>query len=149
MPQWEAHQPPDASEPVLYAHVNVHCEQHHRMVLAIRHDATLRQLDQFLRDTWLERCYTRLSAFRFGEMTVDCDDMDPKLRNSLHGLDTSFLATFDTTYIRTVLPGCTVFHHYNFGGTIETTVTTLGPYTIPDHRPIVVIARKNHSRMNP
>ena len=53
MPQWEAYTPPEAADHALYAHVNVRSDQYHWMELAVHHDTTLRDLDRFLRDTWL------------------------------------------------------------------------------------------------
>ena len=144
LPQWEAHAPPDNAERTLYAHVNVRSELYHWMELAIRRDTTLRQLDQFLRQTWLDHVENEhLSVFRFGEMTVGSEDLGLRHRNSFRDIDTSFLATLDTSCIQAVLPGCTALHHYDFGGTTETAVTTRGLYRLPERRPIVVIARNN------
>ena len=150
MAQWETHQPPDTPERTLYAHVNVRSQQYHWFELAIRHDATLRQLDQFLRQTWLDHFQDEhLSMFKFGEMMVGTEDLGLQHRNSFRGIDTSFLATFDTSYVRAIWPGCTVLHRYDLGDPTETVITTRGLYRIPDRRPIVAIARNNPLKNQP
>lgn len=57
------------------------------LYVSVKKDASLKQLDQFLRDTWVE-CCGHMSMFRIGEMTYSCNtrmlpgkSMNAKLQN--------------------------------------------------------------------
>ena len=135
-------EPDEDGDPTIYIHATISGDDHHWMEVAIHQDTTLRQLDQFLRNAWLE-CCDRLSTFRFGEMYIGCDEVEDDIRNSINDIDTGHLVNFDTPYIKAVLPSCTIKHEYDFGSTSETEITTQRYHELPETRPIVVIARNN------
>ena len=100
-------------------------------------DATLLDLDNYLRRIWLE-CCGHLSQFTIGGMPYDCPDADP----FYHGDDASM--DFDVDRLFDV--GLAFSHEYDFGSTTELTVRVLDrrrgrPTT--DH-PIELMARNTH-----
>ena len=114
-------------------------DQHHWLETVIHVDTTLRQIDEFLRQVWME-CCDHLSAFKFGELMAGCDLLDDDIRNTAHRIDTEWLVTFDTQFIRALLPGCSATHEYDFGSTSETVITNNNLYVIDESRLIVVVA---------
>lgn len=72
-----------------------------------RADSTLRDLDRFLRDTWLE-CCGHLSAFTIGETRYESDE------EMSHESDHR---TMDMGLGRVLVPGLVFIHEYDFGTT--------------------------------
>ncbi len=138
--QWSWSRPKDRQANI-YTHASITAYQHHWMDVVIRQDTTLRQMDAFLRETWLE-CCLHLSQFKFGEMSAGCDELEDD-RNSINDLDTTDLANFDSQYLTLVLPGQSVLHEYDMGTTSETTITSQCLYELPETQPIVVVTQ-NH-----
>jgi hypothetical protein len=90
--------------------------------LKISGDARMKDLDQFLRDTWLE-CCGHMSLFRQGRHELG---MKSKLMDALR-------------------PGMEVVHEYDFGDTTELLVKVVAQYegVVNAKRPIEILARND------
>jgi len=115
--------------------------------LDVRADATLEDLDDFLRRTWLE-CCGHLSAFTIGEARYrweppggfeDDDFFD--------GLDEAFGMPrehrLDRKLDDTVSPGVTFFHEYDFGSTTDLKLRVLSEHEEPTRRKNIRLLARN------
>ena len=127
-----------------FTHVTFRAEPNvnYWMVAVIRKDVTLRQVDEFLRNVWLE-CCNHLSRFNFGGMTVGSDGFEKEMRHHFDHIDTSHIATFDSELMKIALPGTILEHEYDMGSTSITEITVNGLLEIPESRPITVVAQNN------
>lgn len=125
-----------------FTRVTFKAEPNFWMVAVIREDVTLRQVDEFLRNVWLE-CCNHLSQFDFGGMMVGCDEFDEEMRHHFDDIDTSHVATFDSELMKIALPGTTFKHEYDMGSESITEITVNGLLELPESRPITVVAQ-NH-----
>lgn len=107
------------------------------MVLECQESLTLKELDDFLRDIWLE-CCGHLSCFRiyernFFQETFEDDYWEEEDR------DMSFP-------LKTVLEEGTEFTHiYDFGDTTELILTVIESYEAPKKKEKITIAARNES----
>ncbi len=96
-----------------------------------RADTTLKKLDAFLRDIWLE-CCGHLSAFQIGGRSY--------MYNTTGLGGKSMNARLDTV----LKPGVVMEHEYDFGSTTELRLTVLGERTGPaPDKPVRLLARNN------
>jgi hypothetical protein len=96
------------------------------MHLKISGNATLKDLDHFLRDIWLE-CCGHMSVFREGKNELE---MGSKLIDVLR-------------------PGVEMTHEYDFGDTTESLVRAIARYEGPmrAERPVDILARNDPPRI--
>jgi len=108
------------SQPFLHILIKGHYASEYWLHLKVASNAKLKDLDQFLRDIWLE-CCGHMSAFRCGEGELE---MGRKLGDVLS-------------------PGMELLHEYDFGTTTELLVKVLAKYEGPmkKKRPIEILAR--------
>lgn len=118
---------------------------HYWMVAVIREDVTPRQVDEFLRNVWLE-CCNHLSQFNFGGMMIGSDEFEDEIRNHFEDIDTSHIATFDSELVKIALPGASFDHEYDMGATSITETTVNGLLELPESRPITVVAQNHPPR---
>ena len=129
----------DEDDGAMYAHVLVKGGERHWMDLLVSADATLGDVDKFLRDTWLE-CCGHLSGFRFGEALVSVGDDDDEL-SEINGSSVKCVVDMDSLFCGVVLPGFWLKHEYDFGDTSETWLGTLSWYLVADERAVLLLAR--------
>ena len=138
--------------------------------LLIRQDATLEELDRYLRNIWLECCW-HLSAFRFGdrhrlssdsfddldivlmddEPKIDLLEGDPEVDSSHDVLDIDLLDDdpeedgMDVTLAVALEPGMTFTHEYDFGSTTELKlkVAAAREGRLTEKEPIRLLARND------
>ncbi|MBS4030663.1 MAG: hypothetical protein KGZ63_04480 [Clostridiales bacterium] len=108
------------------------------LLLEVREDATLADVDEFLREIWLE-CCGHLSAFLIDGVYYDVEPMESwgRLRKTMN------------CRLRSVLDvGMRFAHEYDFGSTTELTLTVFD-YRVGDRHKdkIVIIARNNPIRV--
>ena len=108
------------SQPFHHILIKGHYSPEYWLHLKVASNANLKDLDQFLRDIWLE-CCGHMSAFRCGEGELG---MGRKLGDVLS-------------------PGMDLLHEYDFGTTTELLVKVLAEYEGPmqKKRPIEILAR--------
>lgn len=83
------------------------------LYLAVPFKATLEDLDDFLRKTWLE-CCSHLSQFRIKNKFFSSDsDFEPDIYSSIELLSMSIASE------KVLLPGLKFIHEYDFGSTTE------------------------------
>ncbi len=85
--------------------------------LDVRADAKLRDLDQFLRDIWLE-CCGHLSAFTIGAQRYSISP----IRDSFFDM---YERSMNVALADALSPGMKVQHEYDFGTTTELTIKVL------------------------
>ncbi len=108
------------------------------LLLEVREDATLSDVDTFLREIWLE-CCGHLSTFLIDGVHYDVEPMESwgRLRKAMNYKVNSVLDV-----------GKRFAHEYDFGSTTELTLTVLG-HRIGGRRKdkIMILARNNPIRM--
>ncbi len=115
--------------------------------LDVRADATLEDLDEFLRRFWLE-CCGHLSAFTIGEARCrweppggfDDDDFFDDLDDAF-GMPRE--RRMDVTLASTVSPGTTFYHEYDFGSTTELKLRVLSEHEEPTRRKNLRVLARN------
>jgi hypothetical protein len=105
------------------------------MYLQISASATLRELDQFLRDTWLE-CCGHLSLFRIQEHEYMVQMFDD-------GWGTRSQRDMNIQLGRVLAPGIRFSHEYDFGSTTYLTLRVVSEdeAMVKPNAPIQVLAR--------
>ncbi len=129
--------------------------------LDIRADATLEDLDDFLRRFWLE-CCGHLSAFTIPSEEPGFDPYGRPDRGTRYrweppggfgdddffdGLDDAFGMPrehrMDVTLAATVAPGLTFFHEYDFGSTTDLKLRVLSEHEEPTRRRNIRLLARN------
>lgn len=108
------------------------------MHLQVRTDATLRDLDHFLRDTWLE-CCGHLSAFTINGKEYVSNPM----KGGTKGMKTPLR--------RVISPGAEFIHEYDFGTTTVLELTTVSRYEAGLEEgggPIQILARNSPPKIH-
>ncbi len=136
IPQHEAKEAEGAKKPadeVKFFHILVEGYTPYWLHIEARADTTLKKLDAFLRDTWLE-CCGHLSAFHIGGRSY----MYMYTTTGLGGR--SMNAKLDTVLTQ----GTVMSHEYDFGSTTELGLTVLGERTGPaPDKPVRLLARND------
>ena len=114
--------------------------------------ATMKNIDQFLRDIWLE-CCGHMSAFRNPKMRRNSGGMFATM-DAYEYLDKGDIAKYEKIMeeIRGEVPmsrktkdafysGLALDYHYDFGSTTELTVTVIEAYPIKADKKIVLLSR--------
>ncbi len=121
--------------------------------LDVRADATLEDLDSYLRRTWLE-CCGHLSAFTIGETRYEDADLDPSEEEDDPG-DDIFVGLgmiFDrlrpakpmtTPLAQALTPGLTFIHEYDFGSTTELKMRVLAEHEGSNANAAVLLLARN------
>ncbi len=117
--------------------------------LDMRADATLEDLDDFLRRFWLE-CCGHLSAFTIGETRYrweppggfDDDDFFDRL-DGVFGMPREY--RMDVTLADTLSPGTTFYYEYDFGSTTELKLRVLSEHEEPTRRKSIRILARNEA----
>ena len=121
--------------------------------LDIRADATLEDLDDFLRRTWLE-CCGHLSAFTVGETRYrweppggfDDDDFFDSL-GDVFGM--AHEIRMDITLADALAPGLTFEYEYDFGDTTELKLRVLSEHEEPTRRKNLRVLARNEPPLSP
>ena len=119
--------------------------------LDVRADATLEDLDDFLRQTWLE-CCGHLSAFAINEVRYSW--LPPGgfenggfFDDAFGDLDEAFgrprKRRMDITLAQTISPGLTFSHEYDFGSTTELKIRVLSEHEEPTRRKQIRVLARN------
>ena len=116
--------------PYLMLRVTCPNEEDFRMYLEVKKDTSLKQLDQFLRDRWLE-CCGHMSAFLVNEEEYYSYCDEPGMRGMSAKLETL------------VNVGDTFLHQYDFGSPTDLVIEVIDEYTAKDRRKKVVLAAQN------
>lgn len=105
------------------------------LIIEIKETATLKDLDSFLRDIWVE-CCGHLSSFTIGDTTYDVDG----------GSDDWFMSTESMDcQLKTVLEkGMEFEYEYDFGSTTALQITVANTRTGGSRREKVVILSRNN-----
>ena len=108
--------------------------------LDVRGDATLANLDQFLRDAWLE-CCGHLSAFTIGDTRYMWEPPGGGFDDLISDEDESL----DVPLADVLRPGLTFAHEYDFGTTTELKLRVLGEREepVPARTPKVRVLARN------
>jgi hypothetical protein len=108
------------SQPFFHIHVKGYYSPEYWLHLKVYGNARLEDLDQFLRDIWLE-CCGHMSAFRYGRRELG---MGRKL-------------------IDVIRPGMELLHEYDFGTPTQSLVRVLAEYEGPlqKKKPFEILAR--------
>lgn len=105
-------------------------ERKYWMLALARHDAHLKDLDQLIRDVWVE-CCGHLSAFEIGGVSYDsCGDEYPS-------------ETMDVPLSNVIRPGSTFTYDYDFGSTTSLDLKVIGATPVAPRGLICLIARNN------
>ena len=121
---------PTGKKPSLIIMVQGQRSKKYWLIVLARHDALLGDIDQLIRDVWVE-CCEHLSSFRIGGAMYDSDDE--------HSTDAMAVPLADL-----VFPDSTFSYDYDFGSTTSLDLKVIGetPVTPPDTR-LCLIARNN------
>lgn len=134
IPQHEAKEAGAAKKPaenIQLFHILVEGYRPYFLHIEARADTTLKTLDAFLRDIWLE-CCGHMSAFQIGGRNYMYHVFEPGDRNMNAKLDT------------VLKPGVVMEHEYDFGSTTELRLTVLGERTGPaPNKAVHLLARNN------
>ncbi len=107
--------------------------RHHKkywLVVLARHDAQLGDLDQLIRDVWVE-CCEHLSSFRIGGATYDSDAE-------------RFTNDMNVPLSHLIAPGSTFTCDYDFGSTTSLELKVIGETPVaPRDGPLCLIARND------
>lgn len=104
------------------------------MHLEIPRDATLKDLDQFLRDTWLE-CCGHLSSFVIeGERYATTPMMEEEDMEE---------ESMEVALSKVLRPGMTFYHQYDYGSTTELTLRVLSEREGAANKNSVLILARN------
>ncbi len=106
------------------------------LFIEIREDATLRKLDQFLRDIWLE-CCGHLSAFQIdGTRYEVCPYDDPVFDFSCKGMDYKLDEVIEE--------GMVISYEYDFGSTTDLMIKVAGVRDgVKTREDITILSRNN------
>ena len=106
------------------------------LLIQIKDNATLDDLDQFIRDIWVE-CCGHLSAFYIEDKTYDkVPDVDFYWGEPSESMEHALKEVFDV--------GMNVGYEYDFGSTTEITIKVLDHYKAPvQDKKIEILSRNN------
>lgn len=108
------------------------------LYIGVKEDATLKQLDQFLRDIWLE-CCGHLSSFHIGE---ECYDSEVKKGG---GFFESNLDMKKYKMKQVAQVGSELMHEYDFGSTTVLKLTVVAKYQSTDQKETIVLLGRNEA----
>ena len=113
----------DASAKRKMLHLSVKSEPHF-LHLLVAETTTFEDLDDFLRDIWLE-CCGHLSGFRIGDRQVTLD----AIRDDFFGNDDDI--DFDESIDQYVKKGTKMTYDYDYGSTTRLEIKVMNIYAIP------------------
>jgi len=106
------------------------------LVVDVKDTITLKDLDQFLRDIWLE-CCGHLSGFNIEGITYESHP------EAYMGYGIKAMG-MDNKLIKVIEPGMSFQHEYDYGSTTTLTITVLDHYKAPAKREKVTVLSRNH-----
>lgn len=121
---------PIGEKPSLIIRIEGRYEKKYWMLALARHDAQLGDLDQLIRDVWVE-CCGHLSAFEIRGVSYDSSD------------DEWSSGTMDVLILDVVGPGGVFTYDYDFGSTTSLSLKVIGATPVAPEGPICLIARNN------
>lgn len=106
------------------------------LIIQIKENATLEDLDQFIRDIWVE-CCGHLSTFEIEGVSYDKEPDDDFLWGEP-------AETMNHKLKEVLEPGMLFGYEYDFGSTTELTIKVLDYYKAPEQKDNVVILSRNN-----
>lgn len=121
---------PIGEEPSLLIMIQGRHHKEYWLVVLARHDARLGDLDQLIRDVWVE-CCEHLSSFRIGGATYDSDAE-------------RFTNDMNVPLSHLIAPGSTFTYDYDFGSPTSLDLKVIGETSVaPRDGPLCLIARND------